>query len=162
MSRREVQMVEIPRLQVGDRAPAIGLKDQDGATVRLSGFKGRKVLVYFYPKADTPGCTKQSCNLRDITGDVGDTVIVGISPDPPEKQKRFDEKYSLGFPLLSDPEHKVAEAYGVWGEKVNYGRKYMGIIRSAFLIDEKGKVQEAWYKVSPDNTPKNLLKALAG
>lgn len=162
MSRREVQMVEIPRLQVGDRAPAIGLKDQDGATVRLSGFKGRKVLVYFYPKADTPGCTKQSCNLRDITGDVGDTVIVGISPDPPEKQKRFDEKYSLGFPLLSDPEHKVAEAYGVWGEKVNYGRKFMGIIRSAFLIDEKGKVQEAWYKVSPDNTPKNLLKALAG
>lgn len=148
------------KLEAGSKAPAIGLKDQDGNTVRLSGFKGQKVLVYFYPKADTPGCTKQSCNLRDIAGDIGDTVILGISPDMPDKQKKFDEKYELGFPLLSDADHKVAEAYGVWGEKVNYGRKYMGIIRSAFLIDEKGKVEAAWYKISPDNTPKYLLKAL--
>jgi peroxiredoxin Q/BCP len=150
------------KLQPGDKAPAIALKDQDGNTLRLSSFKGRKVLVYFYPKADTPGCTTQSCALRDIAGDVGDTAIVGISPDLPAKQKKFDEKYSLGFPLLSDPDHTVAEAYGVWGEKVNYGRKYLGIIRSAFLIDEKGKVAEAWYKVSPKDTPKNLLKALEG
>lgn len=150
------------KLQAGDRAPAIGLKDQNGQIVRLSSFKGQKVLVYFYPKADTPGCTKQSCGLRDIAGEIGTTAIVGVSPDLPDKQQRFDDKYSLGFPLLSDSDHKVAEAYGVWGEKVNYGRKYMGIVRSAFLIDEKGKVQEAWYKVSANDTPKNLLKALAG
>jgi peroxiredoxin Q/BCP len=92
---------------------------------------------------------------------VGDTAIVGISPDLPAKQKKFDDKYSLGFPLLSDPEHTVSEAYSVWGEKKNYGRTYMGIIRSAFLIDEKGKIEQAWYKVSPANTPTNLLKALA-
>src|ERR1044072_1336602 len=125
------------KLAVGDKAPAFTLEDQDGTKVKLSSFKGRKVLVYFYPKADTPGCTTQSCLLRDIAGDIGDTAIVGISPDKPDKQKKFDEKYSLGFPLLSDADHAVAEAYGVWGEKVNYGRKYMGIIRSAFLIDEK-------------------------
>lgn len=150
-----------PILSPGDKAPAIALHDQDGTTVRLSGFKGRKVLVYFYPKADTPGCTTQSCELSNIKDDIGDTAIVGISPDLPAKQKKFDDKYSLGFPLLSDPEHAVAEAYGVWGEKKNYGKVYMGIVRSAFLIDEKGKVEQAWYKVSPANTPKNLLLALA-
>jgi peroxiredoxin Q/BCP len=148
------------RLEPGDKAPAISLLDQDGATVKLSGYKGRKVLVYFYPKADTPGCTTQSCALRDIAGEVGDTAILGISPDLPAKQKKFDDKYGLGFPLLSDPEHAVAEAYGVWGEKKLYGRAFMGIIRSAFLIDEKGRVEQAWYKVSPKDTPKNLLKAL--
>ena len=147
-------------LQPGDKAPAISLKDQDGTTTKLSGFKGRKVLVYFYPKADTPGCTQQSCALRDVAGDIGDTAIVGISPDVPEKQKKFDAKYRLGFPLLSDPDHAVAEAYGVWGEKKLYGKAYMGIIRSAFLIDEKGKIEQAWYNVSPKDTPKNLLKAL--
>lgn len=149
------------RLEAGDRAPAFHLADQNGDKVRLSSFKGRKVLVYFYPKADTPGCTTQSCALRDIAGDIGDTVILGISPDQPEKLKAFDEKHELGFTLLSDPDHATAEAYAVWGEKVNYGKKYFGIIRSAFLIDEKGKVEAAWYKVSPANTPKNLLKALA-
>jgi peroxiredoxin Q/BCP len=148
------------KLQPGDKAPAIGLQDQDGTLTRLSAYKGRKVLVYFYPKADTPGCTTQSCLLRDIAGDIGDTAILGISPDLPAKQKKFDDKYSLGFPLLSDPEHKVAEAYGVWGEKKLYGRAFMGIIRSAFLIDEKGKLVNTWYKVSPKDTPKNLLKAL--
>ena len=149
-------------LSPGDKAPAIALKDQDDTLVRLSSFKGRKVLVYFYPKADTPGCTTQSCELSKIKDDIGDTAIVGISPDLPAKQKKFDDKYDLGFPLLSDPEHTVAEAYGVWGEKKNYGRAYMGIIRSAFLVDEKGKIEQAWYKVSPANTPKNLLKALEG
>jgi len=136
--------------------------DQKGDKVRLSSFKGRKVLVYFYPKADTPGCTTQSCALRDIAGDIGDTAILGISPDLPAKQLKFDEKYSLGFPLLADTEHEVAESFGVWGEKKNYGRTYMGIIRSAFLVDEKGKVQEAWYKISPKDTPTKLLGALAG
>jgi peroxiredoxin Q/BCP len=147
-------------LKPGDKAPAISLKDQSNKTVKLSGFKGHKVLVYFYPKADTPGCTTQACGLRDILGQIGDTVVVGISPDPPAKQARFDTKYGLGFPLLSDEDHAVAEAYGVWVEKSMYGRKYMGIERSAFLVDEKGKLAEAWYKVSPKDTPTNLLKAL--
>ena len=148
-------------LAAGDRAPAFHLADQKGDKVRLSSFKGRKVLVYFYPKADTPGCTTQSCGLRDIAEDIGDTVIVGISPDLPTKLAKFDEKYGLGFTLLSDPEHVTAEAYGVWAEKSMYGKKYLGIVRSAFLIDEKGKVEAAWPKISPKDTPKNLLKALA-
>lgn len=147
-------------LSAGDRAPAFNLADQHGNKVRLSSFKGRKVLVYFYPKADTPGCTTQSCGLRDVADDIGDTVIVGISPDQPEKLARFDEKYSLGFTLLSDPEHETAEKYGAWGEKSMYGKKYMGIVRSAFLIDEKGKVAEAWPKISPKDTPIKLVKAL--
>lgn len=145
----------------GDRAPAFTLPDQTGEKVRLSSYKGRKVLVFFYPKADTPGCTAQACGLRDIADDIGDTVILGISPDAPEKLAKFDAKHGLGFTLLSDPDHAVAEKYGVWGEKSMYGKKYMGIIRSAFLIDEKGKVEAAWPKVSPKDTPKNLLKALA-
>lgn len=154
-------MTEPTRLAPGDRAPAFNLADQSGDKIRLSSFKGRKVLLYFYPKADTPGCTTQSCALRDIAGDVGDTAIVGVSPDKPEKQAKFDEKYSLGFPLLADEDHAVAEAYGVWGEKKNYGRVYMGIIRSAFLIDEKGTIEQAWYKISPKDTPVKLQAALA-
>jgi thioredoxin-dependent peroxiredoxin len=148
------------RLEPGDRAPAFNLADQTGTKLRLSSFKGRKVLVYFYPKADTPGCTTQSCALRDISGDIGTTAIVGISPDAPDRQQKFDDKYGLGFPLLADTDHAVAEKYGVWGEKKNYGRTYMGIIRSAFLIDEKGKIAEAWYKISPKDTPKKLQAAL--
>ena len=147
-------------LKPGDKAPAINLLDQHGNKTKLTDFKGRKVLVYFYPKADTPGCTQQSCGLRDIAGDVGNTAIVGISPDTPAKQAKFDTKYSLGFPLLADEDHTVAEAYEVWTEKSMYGRKYMGILRSAFLIDEKGKIADAWYKVSPKDTPTNLLAAL--
>jgi peroxiredoxin Q/BCP len=120
----------------------------------------KKVLVYFYPKADTPGCTTQSCGLRDIKGDVGRTAIFGISPDKPDKLKKFDEKYELGFTLLSDIEHTVSLAYKVWKKKSMYGREYMGIERSAFLIDANGIIQEAWYKISPKDTPLNLLKAL--
>ena len=148
-------------LKPGDKAPPFTLKDQSGSPVKLSVFKGRKVLVYFYPKADTGGCTAQACGLRDIAGDIGDAVILGISPDQPEKLSKFDAKYSLGFTLLSDPDHVVAEAWDTWGEKTLYGRKYMGVIRSAFLIDEKGKIAEAWYKISPKDTPTKLLAALA-
>jgi len=148
-------------LKPGDKAPAFSLSDQHGNTVKLSAFKGRKLLIFWYPKADTPGCTQQSCGLRDILGDIGDTAVIGISPDKPTKQAKFDEKYGLGFPLLADEDHAVAESYGVWTEKSMYGKKYMGILRSAFLIDEKGKIAEAWYKVSPKDTPANLLKALA-
>jgi len=147
-------------LKPGDKAPAFTLLDQDENKVMLSRFKGQKVLVYFYPKADTPGCTKQACGLRDVMPKVGDTVVLGISPDKPAKQKKFDDKYSLGFPLLADEDHAVAEKFDVWTEKSMYGRKYMGILRSAFLIDEKGKIEQAWYKVSPQDTASNLLKSL--
>jgi thioredoxin-dependent peroxiredoxin len=149
-------------LSTGDKAPAFTLLDQQGEKVELSSFKGRKVLVFFYPKADTPGCTTQACGLRDIIGDIGDTAVVGISPDPPAKQAKFDDKYGLGFPLLADEDHSVAESFGAWGEKSMYGKKYMGIIRSAFLVDEQGKVEQAWPKVSPKDTPANLLKSLQG
>ena len=146
--------------QEGSAAPNIKLLNQDGDTVALSSFKGRKVLIYFYPKADTPGCTTQSCALRDIAEEIGDTVIIGISPDAPAKLKRFDDKYSLGFTLLSDEDHAVAEQFGVWVEKSMYGRKYMGVQRSSFLIDEKGRIERAWPKISPKDTPTQLLKAL--
>jgi peroxiredoxin Q/BCP len=130
--------------------------------VSLADHAGRKVLVFFYPKADTPGCTTQACGLRDVADEIGDTVVLGISPDLPAKLERFDTKHDLGFTLLSDPEHQVAEAYGVWGEKKLYGKVYMGIIRSAFLIDEQGQLEQVWYKISPKDTPKKLLAALAG
>ena len=149
-------------LQPGDKAPAFSLLDQSGATVRLSDLKGRKTLLFFYPKADTPGCTTQACGMRDILGDIGDTAVVGISPDKPAKQAKFDEKYGLGFPLLADEDHAVAEAYGAWGEKSMYGKTYFGIVRSAFLIDGSGIIEQAWPKVSPKDTPANLLRALQG
>jgi peroxiredoxin Q/BCP len=152
-------------LKPGDKAPDFTLLDQDGEPFTLSkSLKARKVwhLIYFYPKADTPGCTAQACGLRDARPKVGDTVVLGISPDKPAKQKKFDDKYGLGFPLLADEDHAVAEAYDVWAEKSMYGRKYMGILRSSFLIDEKGKIVEAWYKVSPKDTTENLLRSLAG
>lgn len=151
-------------LKPGDKAPDFTLLDQDGNPFTLSKHvKERKVrtLIYFYPKADTPGCTTQACGLNEILGDIGDTAVLGISPDKPSKQLKFAEKYGLGFPLLSDTDHAVAEAFGVWKEKSMYGRRYMGIERSAFLVDEKGKVAHAWYKVSPKDTAANLLKSLA-
>jgi peroxiredoxin Q/BCP len=147
-------------LKVGDKAPDFTLLDQDGEPFHLADSTPAEVLVYFYPKADTPGCTTQACGLRDIAGEIGDTVVAGISPDKPEKQKKFDQKYGLGFPLLSDPDHAVADAYGVWGERKMYGKTYMGIIRSAFLIGTEGEILQAWYKISPKDTPTNLLKAL--
>jgi peroxiredoxin Q/BCP len=150
-------------LKPGDKAPDFTLLDQHGEPFSLSkSLKASQVwhLIYFYPKADTPGCTQQSCGLRDVLGDIGDTAVIGISPDPVTKQAKFDEKYGLGFPLLSDTEHTVAEAYEVWAEKSMYGRTYMGIVRSAFLIDGKGRIAEAWYKISPKDTPAFLLKAL--
>ena len=148
-------------LQPGDEAPPFELSDQRGEQVSLRSFAGRKALVYFYPKADTPGCTTQACGLRDIAGEVGDTVIVGISPDPPARLAKFDAKHGLGFTLLSDPDHAVAEAYGAWGEKRMYGKAYEGVIRSAYLIDEDGRLAQVWPKISPKDTPTNLVKALA-
>jgi len=149
-------------LAPGQKAPGFSLTDQNGAVVKLSDFKGRKVLVYFYPRADTPGCTTQSCAVRDARQDMKklNVDVLGISPDTPEDQKKFDVKFSLGFPLLADTNHAVAEAYGVWGEKTNYGKTSMGIIRSSFLIDESGAVQRAWYKVKPEETVPKAREAL--
>ena len=146
-------------LKQGSKAPDIELLDQNGKSFSLAKQGKGKILVYFYPKADTPGCTQQSCGLRDIKSDIGRTKIVGISPDKPEKQKKFDDKFELGFPLLADTENVVAKAFKVWKKKSMYGREYMGIERSAFLIQD-GVILEAWYKVSPKDTPLNLLKAL--
>ena len=147
-------------LTEGSVVPDIELLDQDGKKFSLSKMGKKKVLVYFYPKADTPGCTAQSCGLRDIKDKIGRTVIVGISPDKSEKQKKFDDKYELGFPLLADTENVVAKAFKVWKKKSMYGREYMGIERSAFLVQD-GVVLHAWYKISPADTPTNLLKALS-
>ncbi|MEO5724129.1 MAG: thioredoxin-dependent thiol peroxidase [Ilumatobacteraceae bacterium] len=151
-------------LSAGDLAPPISLPNQVGDIVEFgpSTMPGHRVLVFFYPKADTPGCTQQACGLRDLAGQIGSTTIIGISPDKQAAQQRFDTKYTLGFDLLADTEHHVAEAYGVWKEKKNYGRTYMGIERSAFLIDASGKIEQAWYKISPKDTPLKLLAALAG
>jgi peroxiredoxin Q/BCP len=148
-------------LTAGQVAPDISLTNQHGETVSLNSYRGRPVLVFFYPKASTPGCTQQACGLRDVSQQVGDTAIIGISPDKPSAQLKFDEKYALGYPLLSDHDHAVAEAYAVWQEKKNYGKTYMGILRSAFLIGPDGRVQHAWYKISPADTPKQLLAAVA-
>jgi peroxiredoxin Q/BCP len=122
------------------------------------------VVLYFYPRADTPGCTTQACSLRDARPglDAAGAVVLGISPDKPAAQSRFDAKYDLGFPLLSDPDHAVAEAYGAWGERSMYGKKYMGIVRSAFVIDEEGRIAETLYKVSPKDTVPKAMKALSG
>ncbi len=150
-------------LQPGDTAPAFSLSDQHGNTVALGDFKGRKLLVYFYPEADTPGCTTQSCDLRDHRQEFAGlgVDVVGISPDEPTKQLAFDAKYSLGFPLLADTDHAVAEAWGTWGEKTYGGKTYVGIIRSSFLVDEDGRIERAWYKVKPENTVPEAQAALA-
>jgi len=146
-------------LKVGDVAPDFTLPADDGSQVTLSGLRGQKVVLYFYPKADTPGCTKQACALRDAWDqiDAQGATVLGISPDEPPALVKFREKYDLPFPLLSDPDHQVAEAYGAWGEKKNYGKTYEGIIRSHFAVDEEGKLAEVKFKVKPETTAELAL-----
>lgn len=152
------------KLEKGDAAPLFELTDQDGRTVKLSDHRGEKVLVYFYPRADTPGCTKQACSVRDNMAGLRslNIAVLGISSDSPEKQKKFDEKYGLGFPLLSDPDHEAAEKYGVWGEKSMYRKKLWGILRSSFLVDENGNIVDRWYKVKPLDTVDKAMAVLNG
>ncbi|MEZ5379109.1 MAG: thioredoxin-dependent thiol peroxidase [Acidimicrobiales bacterium] len=145
---------------VGSPAPTFTALDQHGNERSLDDFAGRPVLLYFYPKAMTPGCTTQSCLMRDVAGDIGDAVIIGVSPDTPERQKKFDDKHELGFTLLSDPDHEIAEAYGIWAEKKLYGKVYMGVVRSAFLIGPDGTLAAVFGKISPKDTPIKLLAAL--
>lgn len=142
-------MPQTPRLEVGDTAPAFSLPDADGNTVRLSDFAGRKVIVYFYPAASTPGCTKQACDFRDNLAELEDAGldVVGISPDKPAKLAKFRDAEKLTFPLLSDPGRKVLEAWGAHGEKTMYGKTVQGVIRSTFVVDEKGKIAEAQYNI---------------
>ena len=142
-------MTEPTRLEPGDRAPAFNLADQSGTKLRLSSFKGRKVLVFFYPKAMTPGCTAEACDFRDSYDDFTEAGydIVGISPDPPELNRRFREKFSLPFPLLSDQKHSVADAFGAWGTKINYGKEYEGLIRSTFVVGPDQTVEREYRNV---------------
>ncbi|MEI6128292.1 MAG: thioredoxin-dependent thiol peroxidase [Pseudomonadota bacterium] len=150
------------RLNEGDTAADFGLMDQSGKMVHLKDFKGRKLLLYFFPKAGTSGCTKQTAAVRDALAQLKALGVdaVGISPDAPAAQKKFSDKLQLNFQLLSDIDHVVAERYGAWGEKSLYGKKSFGIIRSSFLINENGKILAAWYKISPDDTVPKAFAAL--
>ena len=147
---------------VGDKAPAFSLEDQAGKTVKLSDFKGKKVVLYFYPKDDTPGCTREACAFRDEHSALqkAGAVVLGVSPDSEASHARFAGKYKLPFPLLADPDHGVSEKYGAWGEKSLYGRKFMGITRSTFLIDGSGKVARVWPKVKVDGHVDQVLEAI--
>ncbi len=151
----------MPKLGVGDTAPEFTLPDHDGRPVALADFKGRRVLVYFYPADDTPGCTKEACQLNGNLADLGstDVAVVGVSGDDAGSHQRFRAKYGLAFPLLTDSSHEVMEAYGAWGEKTLYGRKSVGVIRSSFLIGPEGRVEKAWYNVRADGHAAKVLEA---
>ena len=150
-------------LSVNDPAPDFTLPDQDGNPVTLSKLRGKPVVLYFYPKADTPGCTTQACGVRDHRADYAklDATVLGVSPDPVKPIAKFDEKYGLGFPLLSDEDHSVAEAYGVWVEKQRYGRTYMGNERTTFVIGPDGTIREVSGNVKPAEHDELVLGALA-
>ncbi len=146
-------------IEVGDKAPDFTAKDHDGKTVKLSEFKGKKVVLYFYPKDFTSGCTKESCDFRDRSGEFKDTVILGVSSDSVDSHEDFRHKYNLPFRLLSDPEQEMQKKYGVWGEKSMYGRKYMGTVRTTYLIGPDGKVARVWEKVRVDGHVDEVLEA---
>jgi thioredoxin-dependent peroxiredoxin len=150
------------RLDTGDKAPAFALPDASGSTVSLKDFAGKKVVVYFYPADDTPGCTKEACQFNDNLRrfNRADVAVVGISPDGAEKHQRFMAKYKLQFPLLSDPSHSVMTSYGAWGEKTLYGKKTVGVIRSTFLVGADGRLARAWYNVRADGHAQKVLAEL--
>lgn len=150
------------KLHVGDVAPDFELPSDSGSTVRLSDFRGRRVVVYFYPKDDTTGCTAQACGFRDnyVNVEEKNAIVLGISPDSVKSHQRFKTKYNLPFILLADVDHRVAEAYGVWQEKSMYGKTYFGIVRSHFVVDEDGKIADEQVKVSPQDSVERAIAAL--
>lgn len=150
------------KLQVGDMAPDFEAVTDEGKRVKLSDYRGKRVVLYFYPKDDTPGCTVQACGFRDQYPAIEEknAVVLGVSPDDEASHVKFKSKYDLPFTLLVDTDHSIADVYGVWGEKTNYGKKYMGIIRSNFVIDENGKVVKTMYNVKADASADEALAAL--
>jgi peroxiredoxin Q/BCP len=150
-------------VEEGKPAPDFELTSDSGETVSLASLRGKPVVLYFYPKDDTPGCTAQACGIRDAWGEFqrAGAVVLGVSPDDAASHAKFKEKYSLQFPLLADPDHAVAEEYGVWGEKHLYGKTYMGVVRSTFVIDADGNVTKVMRKVKPDTHADDVLAALA-
>ncbi len=149
-------------VEQGERAPAFTLTADDGSKVRLSDLKGAPVVLYFYPKDDTPGCTKEACAFRDRSAELNKlgATVLGVSPDDVASHAKFRDKYSLNFPLLADPDHAIAEKYGAWREKNMYGKKSMGVQRSTFLIGPDGKVAKVWKRVSVDGHDQQVLEAL--
>jgi len=146
----------------GELAPDFELQNQEGETVKLSDYRGKRVILFAYPKAGTGGCTTQACGFRDSYPQIeaGDAIVLGISPDEPKDNKKWKEKENLPYDLLSDPEHKVLDAWGAWGERSMYGRKFMGVIRSHWIIDSEGKVEDEQIKISPKKSIEKALKAL--
>ncbi|HSH60544.1 MAG TPA: thioredoxin-dependent thiol peroxidase [Acidimicrobiales bacterium] len=147
------------RLEAGDEAPAFTLPDQDGRPVSLADFAGRRVVLYFYPRDDTPGCTKEACQFNENLAafQAADVPVIGVSPDPAESHVRFRTRYGLEFPLLSDPDHSVMEQYGAWGEKTMYGKKTVGVVRSTFVVGPDQRVEKAWYGVRADGHAARVL-----
>ena len=156
-------MTDTARLEAGDKAPTFSLPDADGNTVTLGDYKGRKVIIYFYPAASTPGCTKQACDFRDSLAQLNEAGldVIGISPDKPEKLAKFRDNEGLTFPLLSDPDKKVLTAWGAFGEKKMYGKTVQGVIRSTFVVDEKGNVEVAQYNVKATGHVAKLRRDLS-
>jgi len=152
----------MPQLKEGDSAPPISLPDDSGQPFQLAALNGKNVVLYFYPKADTPGCTKEACEFRDTSKkfSAANTVIVGVSPDASKAQAKFKDKFDLPFTLLADADHKTAEDYGVWVEKSMYGKKYMGVERATFVIDPKGKIKKIFPKVKVDGHAEEVLAAI--
>ena len=153
----------MPQLQVGNTAPDFTAVTDEGKTVKLSDYRGKRVVVYFYPKDDTPGCTTQACSFRDnyVQLEERNAVVLGISPDDQMSHQKFKMKFNLPFTLLVDEDHAITDAYGAWGEKTNFGKTSMGVIRSQVVIDENGKVVATKYNVKPDESVPNALDALA-
>lgn len=147
-------------IEAGAAFPDFSLPDQEGNPVSLSDLKGHKAVIYFYPKADTPGCTKEACSFRDALPQFQGVKVIGVSADPIKAQKKFGDKFQLPFPLLADEDHALAEAAGVWVEKSMYGKKYFGVERATFLLDENGVVARVWPKVKVDGHADEVLAAL--